>query len=116
MDFKVSEIYYDARRLSLVYLESTQTDSDGCVKGNFITLRTNFKYRTLISGETKFREPADADYIQFLEDKLTKFDLGKTYLCISEDGIFMAEYDGEYISLNPEEAIKLKEILNKEIE
>jgi hypothetical protein len=114
MNFKVGEIYYEPRRLSLVYLESIQTDSDGYVKGNFITMRTNFKYQTLISGETRFREPVDSDYIEFLENELTRFHLHGASAHLSEDSLLLFSGD-EYISLNSKQTRELLKMLQREI-
>ena len=114
MQFTVGEIYYEPRRLSLVYLESIQTDSDGLVKGNFVTLRTNFKYQTLISGETRFREATESDYLEFLEQQFTTFYSGDLYINVHEQGILIFS-DGEYVSLSPQDAINLRKILNREI-
>jgi hypothetical protein len=114
MIFTVGEIYYEPRRLSLVYLESIQTDSDGYVKGNFITLRTNFKYQTLISGETRFREPTDSDYIEFLENEVTRFSLNGATAHLSEDSLLIFSGD-EYVSLNAEESRELLKVLQREI-
>ena len=114
MNFKVGEIYYEPRRLSLVYLESIETHMDGISRGNFTTLRTGFKYRAEISGETRFREPTDSDYIEFLINEATRFPLEGATAHLSESSMLIFDEEN-YVSLNAKQTRELLKMLKREI-
>jgi hypothetical protein len=115
---KVGELYVSARLglfiITNLYTERTFTrnhvDQIGTCE------RLNFGDRVYkLYNDTRIREATDSDIEEYILNKLTKFDLNEQdFVTVDESGVTVYS-DQEAVFLNKDAALKLRDILNREL-
>lgn len=125
VNLKVGEIYYDSMAGLCVITQLFEADEskrgfNGCEIGRYERLRIPGRSFVLHdNSRVKFRLATDKDIVEYLIEELNMFNLGNSdngdscVLTINEDSLYIS--GEEFIYLNKEQALKLKALLNREI-
>lgn len=123
---EVGELYYDTMAGLCIVTELFEADENkrgfhGCEIGRYGRLRIPSRSFILYDdSRMRFRLATDKDIIEYLSDEMTTFNLGNNgvgdsrILSVNTDGIYIS--GDEFISLNKDQARKLRELLNREID
>ena len=120
MKLKVGELYSNPMLglciITNIY-DRSQLSNDDLYFGQIGTLeRVGFGDRVYkLYTDTKLREATDSDIKEHLLNKMTRFELDdKSSVFVDNEYLFISDQH-ETITLNKEAALKLKEILNREL-